>query len=120
MTIETPEFQGTHLWERLHWAKEKLEPIQSDYRVVWEDPNEPDEPAKVTIPKDKGYDQTYHTKAYKTKPLSDQDNTIFIPADDAKLYTDVFSVKVTPNMAQPQKIYKKLGGFINKNLFRMN
>ena len=50
MTIETPEFQGTHLWERLHWAKEKLEPIQSDYRVVWEDPNEPDEPAKVTIP----------------------------------------------------------------------
>ena len=50
MTIETPEFQGTHLWERLHWAKEKLEPIQSDYRVVWEDPNEPDEPAKITIP----------------------------------------------------------------------
>jgi len=50
MTIETPEFQGTHLWERLHWAKEKLEPIQSDYRVVWEDPNEPDEPAKITVP----------------------------------------------------------------------
>ena len=25
MTIETPEFQGTHLWDRLCWAKEKLE-----------------------------------------------------------------------------------------------
>ena len=92
-------------------------------RIAKSDPSKPFkvvQPAKVTIPKDKGYDQTYHTKAYKTKPLSDQDNTIFIPADDAKLYTDVFSVKVTPNMAQPQKIYKKLGGFINKNLFRMN
>ena len=50
MTIETPEFQGTHLWERLHWAKDNLDGVQSDYRVVWEDPNEPDEPAKITIP----------------------------------------------------------------------
>jgi hypothetical protein len=50
MTIETPEFQGTHLWERLHWAKDNLEGVQSDYRVVWEDPNEPDAPAKMTRP----------------------------------------------------------------------
>ena len=50
MTIKTPEFQGTHLWERLCWAKEKLEGIQSEYRVVWEDPEEPDSPAKITIP----------------------------------------------------------------------
>ena len=34
--MKTPEFQGTHLWERLHWAKENLEPVQSDYRVVYE------------------------------------------------------------------------------------
>ena len=92
-------------------------------RIAKSDPTKPYkvlEPTKVTVPKDKGYDQIYHTKAYKNKPSADQDNTVYIPADDAKLYTDVFSVKVTPNMAQPQKIYKKLGGFINKNLFRMN
>ena len=50
MTIETPEFQGTHLWNRLHWAKDNLDGVQSDYRVVWEDPEEPDAPAKVTVP----------------------------------------------------------------------
>ena len=39
--IETPKFQGTHLWDRLCWAKEKLEGKQSDYRIVWEDPDAP-------------------------------------------------------------------------------
>jgi hypothetical protein len=50
MTIETLEFQGTHLWDRLCWAKEKLEPHRTEYCVVWEDPETPDEPAKVTHP----------------------------------------------------------------------
>ncbi len=36
--IKTPEFQGTHLWDRLCWAKENLEAKQSDYRIVWQDP----------------------------------------------------------------------------------
>ena len=44
----TPEFQGTHLWDRLGWAKENLEPVQTEYCIVWEDPETPDEPAKVT------------------------------------------------------------------------
>ena len=49
--IETPEFQGTHLWNRLGWGKkENLEMVRSEYCVVWEDPNEPDEPRKVTHP----------------------------------------------------------------------
>ena len=48
--IETPEFQGTHLWERLCWAKEKLEPYRSEYCIVWEDPNDMENPAKVTHP----------------------------------------------------------------------
>jgi len=48
--METPEFQGTHLWERLCWAKEKLEPYRSEYCVVWEDPNDMENPAKVTHP----------------------------------------------------------------------
>ena len=48
--METPEFQGTHLWERLCWAKEKLEPYRSEYCIVWEDPNEMENPAKVTHP----------------------------------------------------------------------
>ena len=36
MTV-TPDFTGTHLWDRLCWAKENLEGVQSDYRVVYED-----------------------------------------------------------------------------------
>jgi len=31
--ITTPDFQGTHLWDRLCWAKEKLEPYRSEYCV---------------------------------------------------------------------------------------
>ena len=46
----TPEFQGTHLWDRLGWAKENLEPYRSEYCIVWEDPDNLDEPAKVTHP----------------------------------------------------------------------
>ena len=44
----TPEFQGTHLWDRLGWAKQNLEPYRSEYCIVWEDPDNLDEPAKVT------------------------------------------------------------------------
>ena len=47
MTV-TPEFQGTHLWDRLCWAKENLEGHQSDYRVVYED--SVDECAKILVP----------------------------------------------------------------------
>ena len=39
-----------HLWERLLEAKSRLEPVQSKYRVLFEDPREPDEPAKVLVP----------------------------------------------------------------------
>ena len=46
--MQTPEFQGTHLWERLCWAKEHLEKAQSDIRVVYED--SVDAPAKVLVP----------------------------------------------------------------------
>ena len=46
--MQTPEFQGTHLFDRLCWAKENLEGYQSDYRVVYED--NIDECAKVLVP----------------------------------------------------------------------
>jgi len=46
--MNTPEFQGTHLWLRLGWAKESLEAYQSDYRVVYED--SVDECAKILVP----------------------------------------------------------------------
>jgi len=39
-----------HLFDRLLWAKEHLVPVQSRYRVVFEDPSEPDAPAKVLVP----------------------------------------------------------------------
>ena len=46
--MQTPEFQGTHLWDRLCWAKENLEPVQTDIRVVYEDSI--DECAKILVP----------------------------------------------------------------------
>ena len=39
-----------HLWDRLAEAKSRLAPVQSKYRVVFEDPSAPDEPAKVLVP----------------------------------------------------------------------
>ena len=46
--METPQFQGTHLFDRLCWAKENLDGVQSDYRVVYED--KIDECAKILVP----------------------------------------------------------------------
>ena len=40
----------THLWTRLLEAKSRLKPVQSKYRVLFEDPREPDAPAKVLVP----------------------------------------------------------------------
>ena len=56
MTV-TPEFQGTHLWDRLCWAKENLEGVQSDYRVVYEDSI--DECAKILVPAPTGWPVRY-------------------------------------------------------------
>ena len=44
----TPDFKGTHLFDRLCWAKENLDGVQSDYRVVYED--NIDECAKILVP----------------------------------------------------------------------
>ena len=40
----------THLWERLLEAKSRLEPVQSKYRVLFENPADPDAPASVLVP----------------------------------------------------------------------
>ena len=39
-----------HLWDRLNEAKERLEPVQSKYRVVYENPEEMDAPAAILCP----------------------------------------------------------------------
>lgn len=39
-----------HLWTRLAEAKQRLEPVQSQYRALFEDPDAPDEPAKILVP----------------------------------------------------------------------
>ena len=39
-----------HLWTRLLEAKSRLKPVQSKYRVLFENPATPDEPAKVLVP----------------------------------------------------------------------
>ena len=46
--MQTPDFKGTHLFDRLCWAKKHLEPVQSDYRAVYED--SVDECAKILVP----------------------------------------------------------------------
>lgn len=40
----------THLWDRLAEAKSRLEPVQSKYRVLFEDPEDMESPAKVLVP----------------------------------------------------------------------
>ena len=45
-----PDFRGTHLWDRLCWAQTALKPVQPQYRVVYEDPAEPDAPVKILSP----------------------------------------------------------------------
>ena len=45
-----PNFQGVHLWDRLCWAKQNLKPINTDYRIIWQDPDNLDEPCKITSP----------------------------------------------------------------------
>jgi hypothetical protein len=45
--MKTPEFKGTKLFDRLCWAKENLEPVQSDYRVVFE--TDVDSPASILV-----------------------------------------------------------------------
>ena len=39
-----------HLWDRLAEAKARLDPVQSKYRVLFENPTEPDAPASVLVP----------------------------------------------------------------------
>ena len=46
--MQTPQFKGTHLFDRLCWAKENLDGVQSDYRVVYE--SSIDECAKILVP----------------------------------------------------------------------
>ena len=40
----------SHLWDRLAEAKSRLTPVQSKYRVLFENPAEPDAPASVLVP----------------------------------------------------------------------
>ena len=40
----------SHLWDRLAEAKSRLAPVQSKYRVLFEDPTQPDAPASVLVP----------------------------------------------------------------------
>jgi hypothetical protein len=40
----------THLWDRLAEAKARLTPVQSQYRVLFENPADPEAPASVLCP----------------------------------------------------------------------
>ena len=44
-----PNFKGIPLIDRLAWAHENLEPVHTDYRILYEDPAFPDEAARVVI-----------------------------------------------------------------------
>ena len=69
------------------------------------------QPDEVSVPGDR----TYKIDTHRRAKLSEEDpNFAYIPDNDLRLYTDVFSVKVSPNMVSPQKLYKREGGFISK------
>ena len=40
----------THLWGRLAEAKSRLKPVQSKYRILFENPSDPEAPAAVLVP----------------------------------------------------------------------
>jgi len=46
----TQQVAHKHLWGRLAEAKSRLSPVQSKYRVVFENPNDLDAPASVLVP----------------------------------------------------------------------
>jgi len=40
----------SHLWDRLNEARSRLEPVQSKYRVIYENPDDMDAPAAIMCP----------------------------------------------------------------------
>jgi hypothetical protein len=44
------DIQSAHLFDRIMWARENLKRVEPTYAVVFEDPAEPDAPAKVLHP----------------------------------------------------------------------
>lgn len=48
--MKTPDFKGTHLWNRLVWAKDNLQKQQPEFCIAWEDPEDLEAPMKVTTP----------------------------------------------------------------------
>ena len=49
-TIRRLSMTHGHLWDRLADAKARLDPVQSKYRVLFENPTEPEAPASVLVP----------------------------------------------------------------------
>lgn len=53
MITESPtkgQLQAAHLWNRLVHMRKVVAPYQSQYRVVYEDPHDPEAPARVLVP----------------------------------------------------------------------
>ena len=48
--MESQQVAPAHLWDRLAEAKSRLAPVHSKYRVLFENPAEPDAPAAVLVP----------------------------------------------------------------------
>ena len=48
--MKSQQVAPAHLWDRLAEAKSRLAPVQSKYRVMFEDPTQPDAPAAVLVP----------------------------------------------------------------------
>lgn len=48
--MQQVSINSEHLWDRLVWASQTLDKVQSDYRIVFEDPLNPEESAKILTP----------------------------------------------------------------------
>ena len=56
------------------WAKQNLEPYNTEYRIVWEDPSEPEECAKVTSPVPRVDENIANAKGGILPPLTSYPN----------------------------------------------
>ena len=48
--MKSQQVAPAHLWDRLAEAKSRLAPVQSQYRVLFENPADPEAPASVLVP----------------------------------------------------------------------
>ena len=97
-----------NLFERICWAQENLNPVQSNYRIVYEDPAFPDDPVKIVSPAPEWMAMALHGRllppisSYLDMPLeliTDDDQVIictYTEAQENRLALNIVHERVLP------------------------